>query len=209
MRRVLTVFLALFLLVPLVATAEVYEVRSGLKVVLPEISEPWVVTKEATPALVEHLAEHLMEDAAKKGRSITKEQAMTGARQRLANNELMIFNEKTEAHVLLSFSPLRRGEADPSARSVQLSAQYAAEGVTDEGWSDITVHQEATTVKGAQQAQYFRIDYTEDGDRHLFMGIVGFARPYWFWVYANDHLKDPGDRAVLENILNQIEIRVE
>lgn len=209
MQRILSIWLVMFVFFPLVAMAEVYQVRPGLKVILPELSEPWVATKEASPALVEHLAEHLMEDAAKKNRTISKEQAMEGARQRLANNELMIFNEKTEAHLMISFSPLRKGESDPSAGSVKLSAQYAAEGVTDEGWTDVKDRHEATTVKGAQQAQYFEISYKEDGESSLFMGIVGFARPYWFWLYANDHLKDPADRAVLENILRQIEIRVE
>lgn len=209
MRKFIFFGLVFLFLLPLHAFAEVYEARPGLKVVLPPLSEPWTVSREASPALVAHLAEHLKEDAEKQGRIVTEEQALNAARQRLASNELMIFNEKTEAHLLISFSPIEEKESDPSAKSVALSAQYAAEGVTDEGWTDVKDRHESIQIKGAKHAQWFEINYKEDGQAHLFMGVVGYARPYWFWLYANDHLKDPGDRAVLENILRNIEIRVE
>lgn len=209
MRKFIFLGLATLFLLPLTSLAEVYEARPGLKVVLPALSEPWTVSREASPSLVAHLAAHLKDDAEKQGRTVTEEQALSAARQRLASNELLIFNEKTEAHLLISFSPIGPKESDPSAKSVAISAQYAAEGVTDEGWSDVKDHHEPIQIKGAKHAQWFQIDYTEDGARHLFMGVVGYARPYWFWLYANDHLKDPGDRAVLENILRNIEIRVE
>jgi hypothetical protein len=91
---------------------------------------------------------------------------------------------------------------------VAKSAEYAAEGVTDEGWSAVTSRQAVTKIKGAQQAHWFEINYTEDGQRSAFVGIVGFAQPYWFWLYGNDHLQDPGDRAILEKLLREIEIRV-
>lgn len=208
MRKSIIFVLAILLFLPLGVSAKVYEIRSDLAVVLPELPAPWVVSKEASPTLVEHLAEHLLEDAERAGRSLSQEEALRGARQRLASNDLLIFNEQSEAHVLISFSPIGRRQSDPSADSVALSARYAAEGVSDEGWTKVSEEHRATQVKGAQQAQYFKIDYTEDGEEHLFMGIVGYARPYWFWVYANDHLKDPLDRPTLDNILSTIEIRV-
>ncbi|WP_429885936.1 hypothetical protein [Geoalkalibacter halelectricus] len=207
MRKFIILVLAALLFFPLGVSAEVYELRRNLSVILPELPAPWTVSREASPALVEHLAEHLLEDAERAGRTLSKDDALRGARQRLATNDLMIFNEQSEAHVLISFSPIGRRDADPSADAVAISARYAAEGVSDEGWEKTAEEHRPVEVKGAQQAQYFKIEYTEDGDPHLFMGIVGYARPFWFWVYANDHLKDPADRPVLENILNNIEIR--
>ncbi|WP_305041593.1 hypothetical protein [Geoalkalibacter sp.] len=209
MKKFIFFGLMFLFLLPLSTMAEVYEARPGLKVVLPPLPEPWIVSREASPALVAHLAEHLKEDAEKQGRTVTEEQVLSAARQRLASNELMIFNEKSEAHLLISFSPIGEKEKDPNAKSVAISAQYAAEGVTDEGWTDVQDRHEPIAIKGAMHAQWFEINYKEDGASHLFMGVVGYARPYWFWLYANDHLKDPGDRAVLENILRNIEIRVE
>lgn len=207
-RTLLLAFLVTFLL-PLAAPAEVHEVRPGLTVAIPELSEPWIVSKEAPPPLVEHMAEHLQTDAAAKGRTITLEQAMPVARQRLAANELVIFNGDSGAHLLISFSPIEKGERKPSPRAIARSAQIAAEGVTDEGWTEVEDRHAMTRVKGAQHAHYLEISYKEEGEPQLFMGIVGFADPYWFWLYANDHLKDPADRPVLEKILREIEIRVE
>lgn len=208
MKRTLLLAFLLFLF-PLGALAQVHELRPGLTVVIPELSEPWIATREAPPSMVEHIAEHLQTDAAAKGRTITLEQAMPLARQRLAANELVIFNQKTEAHLLISFSPIEKGERKPSRKTVARSAQIAAGGVTDEGWSDVADRHATARVKGAQHAQYFEISYKEEGEPQLFMGIVGFADPYWFWLYANDHLKNPEDRPVLERILREIEIRVE
>jgi hypothetical protein len=194
---------------PLVAAAEVYELKPGLKVALPEVPAPWTVSREPVPALVEHIAEHLQEEAAEKGRALPQEQAQTAARQRLQANELFVFNQESGAHLLVSFEALREGEKAPSAKAIAQSAKYAAEGVTDEGWTDVTERQAATAVKGAQLAQWFEIGYTHEGQRSVFMGIVGFARPYWFWLYANDHQRSPDDRAVLEKLLRELEIRVE
>ncbi len=198
----------IMLLLPAALSAAEFELKPGLRVTLPDLAAPWVVTTEPTPALVEHLAEHLRDDAARQGRAITEEQAQAAARKRLANNELMVYNENSEAHLLISFSPIGEGEADPSKRAITRSAKYAADGVTDEGWSDVKARHADARVKGAQYARYFEIDYTEDGEPGRFMGIVGYARPYWFWLYGNDHLKDPADRAVLQKLLREIEIRV-
>jgi len=89
---------------------------------------------------------------------------------------------------------------------VARSAQYSTDRVTDEGWTDVSTRQAVTAIKGAQTAQWFTIEYTHEGERSLFMGIVGFAHPYWF--YGNDHLKDPKDRRYLEKLMLGIEVQV-
>jgi hypothetical protein len=155
------------------------------------------------------MAEHLQEDAAQQGKTLTAERAQAAALQRLQTNELFVFNTESEAHLLISFEALREGEKAPSAKAIVQSAKYAAEGVADEGWTDVSERHAGTAVKGAQLAQWFEIGYSHEGQRSVFMGIVGFAKPFWFWLYANDHQRNPEDRAVLEKLLREIEIRVE
>jgi hypothetical protein len=209
MKRIVTLVLFSLLLLPLSVAAEVFELRPGLKVVMPEVTAPWIVTTEPIPSLVEHIAEHIQEEAAEKGKTITMEQAAAVARQRLQNNELFVLNEESEAHLLISFEPLDEGKKAPSARAIANSVKHAIDGVTDEGWTEVSHRQAVTQIKGAQLARWFQVDYTHEDQRHLFMGIVGFADPYWFWLYANDHLRNPDDRAVLEKLMLGIEIRVE
>lgn len=209
MKRFGVLLLTILMLLPLTAAAESYEIKTGLKLTLPDLSAPWTVSREPAPALLEHMAEHMQEDAARQGKTITAEQANTAALKRLQTNELFVYNTESAAHLLISFEKLREGEKAPSAKTVALSAKYAAEGVADEGWTDVTERHAVTAVKGAQLAQWFEIGYSHEGQRSVFMGIVGFANPYWFWFYANDHMHNQGDRAVLEKLLREIEIRVE
>lgn len=207
MKRITTLLLALMLL-PALALGATFQLKPDLKVNLPELTAPWVVSTEPPAELIEHLTEHVLEEAQAQGKSPTPEQAREVASKQARSNQLFVANPESGAHLLISFSPLAQGETAPSAKTVALSAEYAAEGVADEGWTDVTTEQSATTIKGAQQAQWFTIDYRHEGERSQFLGIVGFAKPYWFWFYGNDHLKNPADRALLEKLMRGIEIEV-
>ncbi len=205
----ISLFLIVWSLFPILAMAGVYELKPGLMVVFPEVSPPWKVTTEPSQELVEHLTEHILEDAKEKGQNPTNEQAREVALKRAKNNQLFVTNQSSDAHLLISFSPLKEGETAPSAKTVAKSAKYAAEGVTDEGWEVVSTRHAVTAIKGAQAAQWFAIDYTHEGEASLFMGIVGFADPYWFWLYGNDHLKDPQDKDYLEKLMLGIQLQVE
>ena len=207
MKRITTLLLALMLL-PALALGATFQLKPDLKVNLPELTAPWVVSTEPPAELVEHLTEHVLEEAAAQGKTPTPEQAREVAMKRARSNQLIVTNLESDAHLLISFSPLEQGEKAPSAKTVARSAEIAADGVADEGWTDVKIEQSATTIKGAQQAQWFTIDYRHEGERSQFLGIVGFAQPYWFWFYGNDHLKDPADRALLEKLMRGIEIEV-
>lgn len=208
MKRI-SFLLLVWIFLPNLAMAGVYELKPGLKVVLPEVASPWKVTTEPSQELVEHLTEHILEEAKEMGQNPTNEQAREVALKRARNNQLFVTNQVSDAHLLISFSPLKEGEKAPSAKMVASSAKYAAEGVTDEGWEVISTRHAVTAIKGAQAAQWFAIDYTHEGEPSLFMGIVGFADPYWFWLYGNDHLENPKDKDFLEKLILGIQVQVE
>lgn len=208
MKRICLLFVTMLLL-PVLANAAAFQLKPDLKILLPEVSAPWNVSTTPPAELVDHLAEHVLEEAQAQGKSPSAEQAREVALKRARSNQLFVTNTESGAHLLISFSPLEKGETPPSAKTVALSAQYAADGVADEGWTEVKTEQSATTIKGAQQAQWFTIDYHEAGEPSRFIGIVGFAQPYWFWLYGNDHLKNPADGAVLEKLMRDIEIQVQ
>ena len=201
--------LTVLLVFPLFVSAQQFEPRPGLKVILPEVSDAWQAGAEAPANLLEHMIEHLREDAARSGQSPTEEQLSRAAQQRLATNDLFVFNPDSGAHLLISFSALDKNEAPPSMRAIELSARYAADGVVDEGWENVKVRQNSAQIDGAASAQRFEIDYSHEGEDSRFVGVVGFAAPYWFWLYANDHLADPEDRQVIETLLSGIRLQVE
>ena len=206
MKKLFIVLLVLTCL-PALTLAGEYQLKPDLKVVLPEVSEPWQVLTEPTPQMLEHMIEHEIEEAAEQGKTLTKEQARKTALKKASLNDLYVVNADSGAHLLISVSSIDEGEKPPSAKTVARSAQIAIDGVEDEGWTVSSAKKADITIAGAQAAQWFVVDYTHDGDASLFLGVVGFANPYWFWLYGKDHLEDPNDRDVLELLIKNIEFQ--
>ena len=204
--RKFSLLLALLFFLPGLVAAEVYQLKPTLKLKLPELISPWSASTEPDATLVKHLTEHVLEEAAEKGKLLTAEQAEQVARKRAGTNQLFVSSGKTGAHLQISFLELEEDEAAPSARAIVRSAKFAVDSAIDEGWQPTEVRHAITEIKGARYARWFAIEYTHKGDPGLFMGIVGFAHPYWFWFYSNDHLLDAADSKTLEKLMLGIEI---
>ena len=185
-----------------------HQLQSDLGLVMPALPAEWEVRQDATEHMIEHQAEHEEEDARRAGQPITQEEALRRAEQHYAeSDDLHIQNTKSEAHLLFSVHALAPNQREPDANSVARSALTAAYGVTDEGWTKHSEDDRPINVKGARHAQYFEIEYSKNGERQLFTGVVGYAQPYWFWFYAYDHFNDPADRVLLKKILQTFEVR--
>lgn len=76
----------LMLLLPWTAWATTYQIEPGVSVVLPPLAAPWVVSTEPNSELIAHLSEHVVEDAALKGKTLTPEQARQIALKRAGND---------------------------------------------------------------------------------------------------------------------------
>ncbi len=205
MRKQLLAGLLLLLWLPLVATAATYQALPNVSITVPDLPASWQVTTEPTEQMVEHLAEHVQK--AFRG-MLSDEEAIQAARGRLAKEELIFFNEKSEAHILISFEARGDDESAPTKNDLMLSAKYAASGVEEEGWRDVNVRFLDANVKGAQVVQRFAIDYNNEDGVGFFAGLIGYAEPFWFWVYANEHGKALADKEVINSILTNFEVRV-
>ncbi len=205
-RLLIGLFFALWF--PLTAAAATYQALPNVAVGIPDLPASWQMTTEPIDLMVEHIAEHVKEAAASAGQYISDRQALKAARERLKREELIFYNEISKAYILVSFEARGDDESVPTKEDLKLSAKYAASGVEDEGWEDTKLRFMDATTKGAQLVQRFSIEYTYKGDRGLFSALVGYAEPFWFWVYAKDHGQDSADEAVIEGIISNFEVRI-
>lgn len=204
-RRLIAVALVLFWM-PLMAQAATYDIYPKVAISIPDLPAVWKVTDKAPMDLVEHIAEHIQEEMAHAGKKLSDEQALKMAKKRLEAEELFLFNPKTEAHVTISIDAMGADEKAPTQADVKLSANYAASGVGEEGWENLKVRYISQKVPGADVAQRFEIDFTHEGEKGQFVGLVGFSNPFWFWVYATDHGGNPADKQTINAIVDGFKV---
>ncbi len=196
---------ALFFL-PTFSFAETVHI-SNLTSIVYEIPDGWVRAEEPPQALLDIFAEHIEHEAQEKGYSPSLEQLQDAAKKRLDANEVLLYNPRTNAHITIDMSHLRRGEKVPSKKSIQLSAKYAGQSLEqEEGVSGLTGKSSEATVSGAWYANRYDADYLHHEEKMRFSGIIGFVSPYWFYFYSSDYLKDPADRKKIDQFLETISI---
>jgi len=205
MKRIV-ILLALSLLLCLQANAEMIEISATTSLQLT-VPDGWLLAKEPPQQLLEEMAEHISHEAAEKGQHPTQEQLLGAARNRLAANEVLLYNPKTLAFMTLDFSPLKQGEREPGKKSIKLSAKYAGESLEqEEGVSQLRGASKEMSIKGAWYAYRYDASYQHHEENMAFSGIIGFSAPYWFFFYYTDYLQDPADKLRSEQLLESLQI---
>lgn len=202
-------FLALlFMLCPAVVFAEMVPIASDLSLSIDVPQTKWTISSEAPAFLVNHIAEHMDKDMLEKARQAGIKSASEAARKMLSANELFVFNQDSGAHLEIDVSPLKADEKPPSNRAIVYSARFAGESLaSEEGMSGVTFDTSRFRVPGAKTAHRIDASYMREGQKNRFIGIVGFAAPYWFYFYYTDPLASPQDKEDFENILKSIEFQ--
>ncbi len=203
-----TLWLTLLLvLVPGFLQAQTFQLAPGftLDVSVPE--GRWRISQTPPELLVEETAEHLEHEMAEKGQQVDPERLRDHARERLGANELFIFNPESGSNLMVDVSALGEGEAAPSKRAIQTSARYAGESLSsEEGVSNVTSEVNRVRLEGVRAA--FRLDasYLQHEEPRTFVGIIGFADPYWVFIYYTDHRTDSADLPEAEEIFRSMRI---
>ena len=206
-RTALASLLALLLL-PLSSWAETIRIDDRFLVRF-DLPSGWVLSTEPPRALVEETAEHLKHELEGQDRQPGEDQILAVAAKRLAANEAFVYNPATLAHLSIDFSALNEGEKAPSKKTVRLSAEYAGEGLKEEeGTSEVRTSVDKIPVAGADLAYRLDASYRHHGEPVTFVGIVGFAQPYWFYLYYNDHQKAAQDKEAFETLLRSLRLQV-
>lgn len=183
-------------------TAQMLQIRPDLSLGMPNLGSNWVVTQEVPESLVAETAEHLQHELEAQGKQVPAEKVLEQARKRLTANELFIYNPKTGATMTVDFSPLRGDEGNPGRSTIEKSATYAAQGLEEEeGLAEVTHQTAKTSMFGLQYAYRIDANFQKHGAASRFLGVVGFAAPYWCYFYYTDPLQDPQDYADMNALL--------
>ena len=170
------------------------------------LSDGWTLHLEPPDALVKEMAIHVAHEPA--AANATAEQIETVARKRLTANEAIVYHAASGAYLLVDFSPLDAGKSAPSAKTLRNSARYAADSLTSEDdVTDVVWEVTPRAVQGAGEAFQLAADYKQHDLTMKFLGIVGYAEGYWFFLYYTDPLKVAGTYAEMQAMLEQAVVR--
>ena len=186
-------------------SAQLLQINPDLQLGLPTVGPNWVVSQEVPEALVDETAEHLQHELEAQGKQVPAEKVLEQARKRLAANELFIYNPKTGATLTIDFSPLRGDESHPRRSTIEQSAEFAAQGLAEEeGLNDVTYSASKTSLLGLQYAYRIDANFQKHDAATRFLGVVGFAAPYWCYFYYTDPLQDPQDFSEMSSLLQEM-----
>ncbi len=169
--------------------------------------EGWEVDEEAPAFLLDEFVHHIEHELEDMGQVRTQEEMLAVARKRLEANELYIFDVQSRSYIMVDFSQLHNGEKAPSRQAVYNSARYASESLAgEEGVSEVRAEVDSVAVAGAEDAFRLDADYLLHGEERKFAGVIGFADPYWFFIYYTDTLAEPGQYPAIDNLLDNLTI---
>ncbi|ALC16534.1 hypothetical protein DSOUD_1756 [Desulfuromonas soudanensis] len=207
MRRLAILCLGIILILPSLALGVSVRVHDRLQLEFDLPDQRWVLSREAPDFLVDKAFADLEAELLGQGKNPGRAEIEAAARRRLEANEAFVFNPLSKAHLLIDFSPLRQGEGAPSAQTVNLSARYAGEGLEEEeGYREVKQKSGEFSLAGAAAASRIDASYLRRGEPGVFVGIIGFASPCWFYLYYTDGLSDPRDLPEMEGILRSMRI---
>lgn len=190
--------------------AETIRIGPDLVLELRLPGERWTFSRQAPDFLLEETAEHLEHELAGQGKQVDPGKLKAAAAKRLAVNEVFVFNPDSGAVLTIDFSPLREGENPPGRKTVATSARYAGDSLaSEEGIAEVERKTVKTRVEGAEHASRVEARYRHHGEPTEFVGIIGFVKPYWFFLYYTDPLKDPRDAGEMNTILESVVLKAE
>jgi hypothetical protein len=125
-------------------------------------------------------------------------------------NDLFIYNQATEAYLMISLSPYGREENPPTEKAIQASARWAVEALKEhaevEDFSSYQTIVQGVEISGVEYATQVVSNNPLFGELHNFIGVIGFAYPHWVFMYYNDKAKDPEDLSEMQQIIQSVEL---
>ncbi len=200
-----------FLAISLTAWGEttVFQVAPDLALELTLPGSHWVAKAQPPEFLVEERVEHAAHEIEHQGNQVpSAEQLLAMVRRQLSGNEIYVYNPDTRAHLEIDFSPLNKGESPPGEKSLASSARYAGQSLeSEEGVSDLRFRTEKADFPWAKTAYRLEADYLFHGEKRRFLGIIGFIRDNWVFLYYTDPLARGDDFQEMEAILSGLNLR--
>lgn len=161
---------------------------------------------EAPPAdLLEEVALHIGHEARIQGKNPSQSQLLKAAAQRLSSNEILLYHPSSGAWISFDFSLLRKDEATPDAKTLELSARYALESLqNEEGVSDLQASQRDAQLTGAPGTRRITTSYRHHDTLTGFNGLIGYLPGEWFFIYATSYPDKAGLRSQIDALFDSL-----
>lgn len=207
-RLVITILASL--LVAGLACAEPHRLSSNSSIEFDLPSDRWQVSSEPPQLAIDAMYVDLVHMKKNKGESYDPEKLRAMAVKFMQVNNLYIYNEQTEAYLMVSLSPYSEKSGKPDAAAVKKSAQWAVDAIAEhaevDDLSGYTATVEPVEIPGIAFSRQIDADHPLFGEPHHFIGIIGYSHPYWVFLYYNDKKKDEKDLVEMRQILSSIRI---
>jgi hypothetical protein len=195
---------------PLLSIAQSIRLPSDTVINFTLPSDRWDVSVEAPELAIEAMVADMVYGRQTNGISFDRKELLERAKNLIKVNNLFIYNAGTEAYLMASFSPHGQREKPLSKKLIQRSVRWTVEALDDHaGVSDLALSQttvEPVEIPGIEYAQQITSNNPLFGNPHKFTGIVGYAYPYWIFIYYNDKVKDSTDYSEMQQILKSIKL---
>lgn len=167
-----------------------FELSPGLTVDLDLNRDRWQVASEPPEQVVLQVAGNPGPASLEKARRI------------LSVNELFIWSETSGSFLMIDISPQKEGEGLPSMRAIEISTDYAGQALmAEDGVTDVDYDRSKVTIAGIDKACLLTANFQKEELPRKFLGVVGFSKPYWIYLYYNDRLENGRDFADMEKII--------
>jgi len=205
MKRFTAVVLVIVCIWCLPAAAATLQVSDSLRLEYT-VPEGWQATPAAPEFLVRQTVEHVSQHLREEGRAIPVNLDKQ-VRERLANNELFLFHEKTRAHLDIDFSPIEANENPPQRESVARSAYFAEQELSAEpDVSEVESTTKEFTLSGSEIAYRIDASFKRDGEPRRFIGVIAFTNRHWLFLYYTGETQSDSDLQQYEELLKGLAV---
>ncbi len=208
MKKTDILMLISLLLIPACSFAEGTRLISNtlLRYELP--SDRWQVATEAPQLAIDAMYDDLVFGKKQKGEDFDPEKLRTMAVKFVQTNNLYIYNEQTEAYLMISISSYNEETGPPGKKAILGSAQWAVDAISEHAdVKDLSPYKssiERVDIPGMKYAVKVDSNYPLFGEPHHFIGIIGYSHPYWAFLYYNDKVKNTQDLTEMRRLLDSI-----
>ncbi len=203
--RIISLLLALLFACPWVAGAETLSIDPQFSIDFQLPSARWSFSRTPPEMLVAPMIADVEHDLQDQGKSLSRAEVTAMAMKRLAQNQGFIYAPATGSYLLIDFSPPTPGQKPPGDEDLEASAKMAGEILQGEpGVTGAQIHFTTADIAGARKVYQLDATYQQNGTPKAFSGLIGYAHPYWFFLYFTDTLKDPVDAREMAALLHSI-----
>lgn len=204
-KRLLVV--GLILLLPFAAQAADFQLAQDRSISFDLPSARWQVSSNPPEVAIQAMMDDVVYETEKKGQKVDYGTLREKSTEYVKTNNLFVFNPNSSAYLMISIS---EAKSAPSKKAVQASTDWAMEaivehsGVKDDGqyFSEV----EEMDLPGASVAYRIVTNYPLRQQPHNFVGIIGYAKPCWVFLYYNDKADSLTDLREMMDLLSTVRL---